>query len=202
MRYATVQKTFGPKLAITSLRALVQKGHVPLISDSIIGPVTKWGGLNNEWSEDPIVKPYGDIDVLALQSNGERLWLGEVKMRGDLLKQVQVRNFFASAIAFKNSIFIYKGLDLRLKLFIMAPIASVSAEEYCQEHDIELLKCKKAYYPTNTPKWRSLSTFYGEYKRVMGFRNLRLVPPDSLPVDEITKLMKEFLGKKNLPDTI
>jgi hypothetical protein len=201
MIYSTVQKRFGAKLAIASLKVLAQSGYVPLNSDSIKGPLTKWNGPNDEWSEDPIVIPYGDIDVLALQNDGERLWLGEVKMRGDLLKTVQVQNFYASAIRFKLKIYTYKGIDFPLKLFILIPISTVSANEYCFQKSIEVLECKKAYYPSETTKWGSLSSFYERYMKVMGFRNLRLVPPKSLPVDEITELMKS-LGGKDLRDTI
>lgn len=201
MIISTVQKRFGPKLAISSLKVLAESGSVPLKFESIIGPVRKWNGPNNEWSGDPIVKSYGDIDVLALQSNRERLWLGEVKMRGDLLKAVQCANFYASAIRFKLKIFSYRGVDFPLKLFMLAPISSASAYQYCVQKRIELFECEKAYYPNETPRRGSLSSFYRQYKKVMGFRNLKLVSPKSLPVDKVTNLMRSTFAE-NLPDTI
>jgi hypothetical protein len=200
MIISTVQKRFGAKLAIASLRVLAESGDVPLNPESIKGPVTKWNGLNGEWSEDPVVVSYGDVDVLALQSDKERLWIGEVKMRGDLLKTVQVKNFYASALRFRRRIFRFKGIDYRLKLFILIPMSTVSAKEYCFRKNIEVLECKKAYYPSETPKRGSLISFYKKYRRVMGFRNLRLVSPKGLPVDNLTKLMASLGGE--LADTM
>lgn len=201
MRYSNVQKRFGARLATASLKVLAQSGDIPLISESIKGPLKKWDGPSGEWAEDPIVQPYGDLDVLALQSNKERLWLGEVKMRGDLLIQVQVQHFYASAIRFKQRIFTSKGIDFPLKLFLLVPISTVSAGEYCFRKNIELLECGAAYYPSETPKYGSLASFYEKYKSVMGFTNLELVSPKDLPIDELTKLL-QFLGSKDLPDTI
>jgi len=201
MIYSTAQKRFGPKLAITSLKALAESGDVPLNPKSIKGPLKKWSGPDGEWSESPIVKPYGDIDVLALQSDGERLWLGEVKMRGDLLKQVQVVHFRASAIRFKLRIFADKGIDSPLKLFMLVPMATASAKEYCLEKSIELLECERAYFPSKTHKWGDLSSFYKMYKKVMGFKNLKLVSPRALPVDELTEVLRP-LGDEDLPDTV
>lgn len=201
MMISAVQKRFGPMLAITSLKALAQSASIPLSPESIEGPLTKWNGPNGGWSEDPIVIPYGDIDVLALESDGERLWIGEVKMRGDLLKRVQAEHFLASSSRFRRRIFTYKGMDYRLKIFILAPISTVSAREYCYLKNIELLECEKAYYPSETPKWGDLSLFYENYKKIMGFRNLEIVAPEDLPLNGLTRLMSS-LGGTRMPDTI
>ena len=201
MIYSTVQKRFGPKLAIASLKALAESDRVSLNPESIKGPVSKWNGPNGEWSENPVVKPYGDIDVLALQSDGERLWIGEVKMRGDLLLQTHVMNFYASALMFKQRIYTFWNKDYPLKLFVLTPMSTVSAKELCSHKKIELLECGKAYFPSETREWGSLSSFYETYKAVMGFVNLELVSPKNLPVKELTDLMGS-LGKKDLADTI
>lgn len=201
MIISTLQKRFGPKLAIASLKCLAQSEDVPLNPTSIIGPLTKWNGLNDEWSEDPVVIPYGDIDVLALEDDNERLWIGEVKMRGDLLKSVQVTNFLASALRFRRRVFTDKGKDYKLKAFILTPLASVSARECCYRKNIELLECAKAYYPSETPKRGDISSFYKKYKKIMGFRNLEVVSRADVPLDELTELMRG-LGEEVLPDTL
>lgn len=70
LEYSNVQKNFGPKAAISSLKDLTLKGLIPLAPGTIGGPITKWSGPNRVWRGSEVTVPYGDIDVIGLERTG------------------------------------------------------------------------------------------------------------------------------------
>ena len=117
LKYSNVQKNFGPKIAIASLKELTDKGILPLIPSTIIGPIKKWYGPNKTWVGNEITVPSGDIDVLSVEKGGKILWLGEVKMRGDYIKIHHIRHFLN---VIQNFLYIQNSnlLDLLMNLLI------------------------------------------------------------------------------------
>lgn len=198
LTYSNVQKNFGPKLAISSLKDLATDNLLPLAPDTIEGPITKWSGPNKAWLGSDVAVAYGDIDVIGLERSGDNImWIGEVKMRGDLLKEVQAVHFLATAIRFRERIFNEKGFLYRLKPFMLAPYAAVSTRKYCQKEKIELIECEKAYYPEKTAK-RKLGDFYRLYKRVMGVPNLEVISYNELPIESVSQRIRA----KGFRDTV
>ena len=197
LQYSNVQKNFGPKLAISSLKDLANNNLLPLALGTIEGPITKWSGPNKAWLGSDVAVAYGDIDVIGLERSGNIMWIGEVKMRGDLLKKVQAEHFLATAIRFRERVFNEKGFLCSLKPFMLAPFAAVSTRKYCQKEKIELIECEKAYYPEKTAK-RKLGDFYRLYKQVMGVPNLEVISYNELPIENISQRIKA----KEFRDTI
>jgi|Deesub1362A_J573_1020465.scaffolds.fasta_scaffold00447_21 hypothetical protein len=197
LEYSNVQKNFGPKLAISSLKDLAINNLLPLTPNNIRGPITKWAGPNKAWRENPVAVAYGDIDIIGLERRGNIMWIGEVKMRGDILKKVQAEHFLATAKRFRKRVFVEKGIFFHLKPFLLAPLASVSARNFCREEKIELIECEKVYYPEKTAV-RKLGDFYRLYREVMGVPNLKVVSYDDLPIENISQKIRE----KNFRETI
>ena len=194
-RYSSYQEVFGPRLAIASLKELANAGFLPLDVDTIKGPIKVWAGPHKEWLHDEVPVGRGDIDVIALD-NEANLWLGEVKMRSDAVIITRVEHFVSVARSFRMRIFNSKGVDYPLRLFFLAPVATHSAQDWCEEHQVALVECKKAYYPSKSPKRPFLRDFYEEYRKVMGVPNLEIVSypsPSDLPIPEVSKAMKEKL---------
>lgn len=185
LEYSNVQQNFGPKIAIESLKELTSRGILPLISSSIVGPVRKWYGPNKNWLGNEITVPSGDIDVISVENGGRILWIGEVKMRGDYIKIHQVRHFLNNIKNFRDKMFRDKGIFFEIKPFIVAPLLSQSAKHYCNVNHVNVIECKKIYYPKKTTQ-RDLEFFYKRYKRVMGLPNLEIIDSNALPIDYIT----------------
>lgn len=194
-RYSSYQEKFGPRVAIASLKELANSGVLPLDVDTIKGPIRKWAGPHREWLHDEVPVGRGDIDVIAVD-NEANLWLGEVKMRADAIIVGRVEHFVSVARSFRMRIFNWKGMDYPLKLFFLAPVATVSCRDWCEEHEVALIECEKAYYPSKSPKRPFLGKFYEEYREVMGVPNLEIVPypsPSALPIPGVSKAMRKKL---------
>jgi hypothetical protein len=197
LEYSNVQKNFGPKLAVSSLKSLADDNLVPLSRNSIEGPISKWAGPNKNWRGSEVAVAHGDIDVIGLEKNVNIMWIGEVKMREDILNKTRASHFLATAKRFRQRVYEEKGMFFRLKPFILTPYAAVSARGFCKKEKIELIECSKAYYPEET-EIRKLGNFYRMYKWVMGCPNLEVIRYDQLPVEDIS----EGFGGKNFQDTI
>lgn len=195
LRYSTVQEQFGPKLAIASLKVLSDSNDLPLNPETIKGPIKKWVGPNREWVRNEVSVGRGDIDVIALENNMEVLWLGEVKMRSDILTKVRAEHFLNVAKNFRDRIEEEKGIYYQLIIFFLAPLASESTKKWCNENNVNLILCEYAYYPSDAPKMGHLREFYEEYRDVMGVRNLVIISypsPNALPIENVTNRMKEL----------
>ena len=201
MLRSTVQKSFGPRVATSSLIELADNNILPLDRNNITGPVRSWAGPNRQWANRQVMVGRGDIDVIALEKDGKSLVLGEVKMRSDRLNKARVRSFIHKAAKFEDRVLSEKGTDYRLKIFMLCPLATQSAIKYSKENDVKIMECKYAYYPSKVKRrgaegFRDLRTFYEEYGRVMGVRNLKIVSypePNELPISEITGLFENLM---------
>lgn len=189
LEYSNVQKNFGPKLAISSLRSLANDNLIPLAPNSIGGPISKWAGPNKAWRGSEVAVAHGDIDVIGLEKTGNIMWIGEVKMREDILIKVRASHFLATAKRFRQRVYEEKGIFFHLKPFILTPYAAVSTRNFCRKEEIELIECEKAYYPEETEK-RKLGDFYRQYRQVQGCPNLEVISYNQLPVEGISEGFK------------
>ena len=57
---SNVQKNFGPKIAIASLKELTISSRFPLRLPTIAGPITKWAVPYNTWKGNEVTVPSGD----------------------------------------------------------------------------------------------------------------------------------------------
>jgi len=185
MEFSNVQQNFGPRIAKSSMIDLTNNGILPLIRQTIQGPIKKWAGPLGTWRGNEVTVPSGDVDVIANELSGNVLWLGEVKMRGDYTKKHQIANFTRNAKNFRDKIFSEKGIYYALKLFFVAPLFSVGAIRECKINHVERISTIKAYYPRKTSA-RELEWFYSRYKTVMGFGNLELIDYTDLPIQYIS----------------
>lgn len=197
LEYSNVQKNFGPKLAISSLKSLANDNLIPLTSNSIDGPISKWAGPNRAWQGNEVAVAHGDIDVIGLERSGNIMWIGEVKMREDILSKVRVSHFLATAKVFRKRVYEEKGIFFNLKPFILTPLAAVSARNFCQRENIELIECKKAYYPEETAQ-RKLGDFYRLYRRILGCPILEIITYNDLPLTSVS----DGFRAKDFRDTI
>lgn len=200
---STVQKSFGPHVATSSLKELADNNALPLDRDNIAGPVRSWAGPNRQWANRQVMVGRGDIDVIALEKDGKSLVLGEVKMRSDRLNKARVRSFIDKATMFGDRILSEKGIDYQLKIFMLCPLATHSATKYSENNCVKIVECKYAYYPSKVKKrgakgYWDLRAFYEEYSKVMGVSNLKIVSypkPSELPISEITDLFERSYDK-------
>jgi hypothetical protein len=183
--YSNVQKNFGPKIAISSLKDLADNNLVSLVSSTIEGPISKWAGPKGIWRNSEVAVAHGDIDVVALERTGNVMWIGEVKMREDVLTESRAVHFLATATRFRERVYEEKGVYYNLKPFILVPLAATSTRIYCRRQHIELMECQKAYYPEKTAK-RELGDFYRTYRTVLGCPNLEIIKYEDLPLDVIS----------------